>query len=152
MKKETIKKILLDYPYTKKEKEKLNNDLKDLLGSKYETSVTAQLTEAISGNRSISNKTEQAVIKISEIYDHKANLIKNKINILLKNQYLIEESLERLEHDQKKIIELRYFQRYKWEIISKKLKYSISNCYKLHDKALNKLSIEFERGGKNWKQ
>ena len=46
-----VKDILYDYPYTEEKRERLNKELQDLLGSKYETSITAQLNGVTSSNR-----------------------------------------------------------------------------------------------------
>ena len=140
-----VKDILYDYPYTEEKRERLNKELQDLLGSKYETSITAQLNGVTSSNRPISDKTGDAVIKISEIYDTRANAIKNKINNLYKIQNAIETSFEKLDHNQKQIIELKYFKRYKWIHIAKKIKYSTRNCYNLHDKAIEIICEQFKK-------
>ena len=140
-----VKDILYDYPYTEEKRERLNKELQDLLGSKYETSITAQLNGVTSSNRPISDKTGDAVIKIAEIYDTRANAIKNKINNLYKIQNAIETSFEKLDHNQKQIIELKYFKRYKLIHIAKKIKYSTRNCYNLHDKAIEIICEQFKK-------
>ena len=140
-----VKDILYDYPYTEEKRERLNKELQDLLGSKYETSITAQLNGVSSSNRPISDKTGDAVIKIAEIYDTRADAIKNKINNLYKIQNAIETSFEKLDHNQKQIIELKYFKRYKWINIAKKIKYSTRNCYNLHDKAIEIICEQFKK-------
>ena len=128
-----VKDILYDYPYTEEKRERLNKELQDLLGSKYETSITAQLNGVTSSNRPISDKTGEA------------NAIKNKINNLYKIQNAIETSFEKLDHNQKQIIELKYFKRYKWIHIAKKIKYSTRNCYNLHDKAIEIICEQFKK-------
>lgn len=137
MNKKQLKEFLYDYPNISKEIERLNKDLKDLLGSKYETGITVQMGGIFSSNREISDKTGEAVIKISEIYDKRATTIKSKIDKLLSDKDSLEKALKKLNHMQKIIIQLRYFENLSWYRIAEKIIYSEGNCHVLHRSALN---------------
>lgn len=46
-----------------------------------------------------------------------------------------------LTHTEKQVIELRFFRRYRWEMVASSVGYSQKHCYRLQNSAITKLEV-----------
>lgn len=70
----------------------------------------------------------------------KAVTIKSRIDQIQRMINIIERSLEALNTEERKIIELRYCKDKSWNYISIEVRYSVPWCHEMHSKAIEKLA------------
>lgn len=136
-------KDLQEYPYIAEEIERLKKELDIIVSDKYDTSTTAKysLTAGFSGG-GVSDKTAEAVLKIVEIYDTKAQSIANKIEKLNYRETRVTDFLDKLDILERSVIKLKYFQNKRWKEIADLTGQSIRNCQRFKDSAFNKIESE----------
>ena len=112
-----------------------------------------QLTEVIDAERQIkgiqysdmpkgngiSDETYQKVELIMDKYNKQISIVEAKIGKLFDKKNLVENILEELDEIERKIIELKYFKKYKAWMIQSTTHYSHKQIYRIHDRAINKI-------------
>ncbi len=95
-----------------------------------------RLTDPGSKTNDVSNRTADTALSKMKI-DEERIIIRKKLQH-------IEKTLEHLQEDDKEIIKLRYFDRYAWADIADHVAFSIRQCYRKRDAALELLDHEME--------
>jgi len=136
-----IKEMLIEYPYIPETVMGLNREINMILTTKHDTSVTQQLS-GMPGSGKISNPTADAVERIIDRLDERVQNIGKRINDLLDSKELIDGRLKRLDAQERKIVELKYFRAMRWEEVRREARYSKSQSFEIHSKALKKLEVD----------
>jgi len=146
-----VESMLLEYTHIPEMVRKLNRELNDIIQNKNETYNTLQSSK-ITGmphGTEVSNITLKAVEKLIDRYEVRVKSITEEINYLIDLKENIEKAIRILSLEERRIIELRFFNSYKWKRIQYIVKYSRSQCFDIHNKAINKLKVELEKFGLN---
>lgn len=144
-----IKLFLRDYPFINTELQRLQKELNELIKSKQETYVTLKAVSVTGMPKSTvpSDNVYSTVQVLVDRYDAKINYYTKQINNLLDEKELFEKAWfnrNLLSHEERAIIELRCFERYRWPDIARVLKYSEKQCQRLLDKVIEKLQCEVD--------
>ncbi|MBF4693907.1 BAR domain-containing protein [Fusibacter ferrireducens] len=91
------------------------------------------------GNQ-ISDPTYEKAQKIIDLYTQQVEKIESKIELLFAKKNYVEALLSKLPDIETEIIRLRYFKKYRWEMISNVVSYSRRQCINIHDKILEDLA------------
>jgi hypothetical protein len=135
---ETIKDIenlLYDYTSIPKEIQKYNTELNDAINCKEELNNTMKantITDMPKGH----DNTYDAIMETILRYDKHISYLSEKIKYLMDQKEFTEKLLVCLEPEEKRIIELRYFQTNCWYVVSMKAHYAESWCKELNKRAL----------------
>ena len=101
------------------------------------TKCTSIITDTPQKSNSSDSKIDNAVAKIVDLQSE----INADIDKLIDAKREIAETINAVENDEyQAILEKRYLCFMKWEDIALEMKYSIHHLYKLHNRALNKIS------------
>lgn len=134
--------MLREYPDIPETIIKLNKELNDILQGKmltYNTMKSSIITNMPHG-KSVSNPTLEAVEKLIDTYESHAIKKTTMINEYIAIKENIDQAIQCLTIEEYRTIQLRYFNRHKWEKIPKIMKYSPEQCYRYHKQALDKIS------------
>lgn len=93
----------------------------------------------------ISNPTESAVLNIPDSARQKMNELNSEIERLERLQAAILTEIGKLPLVEKRIVTYFYFKSFQWVQISNKVHYSVTQCKKIRDRALEKLGIFFDK-------
>lgn len=138
-----LKNLLYSYTYIEDEIEGINEkiiNLGEAISSQRDLSIPC-LT-GMPGGSNITDSVYASVEKIMVTYGQEVAKLENRLEKAFKKRNTIDELINILEPVEKKVIELKYFKRYKTWMICSSVSYEKSQVYRLHDKALQKL-IEF---------
>lgn len=103
----------------------------DIAGISYDTIK-------ISGGQAAS-KVERAVMKTIMVYEAEMDELESEIEDILYKKTVIDKFLSKMENDEKKILSLRYRSGLCWDNIPDIVHRSRKQCFRIHDKALEKL-------------
>jgi len=137
----TIEQKLILYPDIPQEIQKLNAEMNDILNCKDETRDMLQaqhLTDMPKGGDK-SNPTLTAVIQLVDRYSEQVLDIIDKINDYIDIKQEIDSFWIQLDKDEKRVLELRYFDRMRWDWIPAKMHYSRGYCFEIHNKAIARI-------------
>lgn len=140
-----LRRMLYAYTYIEFEIEDINEkiiDLSEVIKTQSELQIPA-LTGMPRGNE-ISDPVYSIVEKIMITYGQEIAKLENRIEKAFERRNYIENLLGVLEPIEKRIIELKYFKKYKTWMICSSVTYEKSQVYRLHDKAFEKLLEVFE--------
>lgn len=140
MKKNELKILLNKYNYIVAEIEDCNQEilqLSEVVAAERELKVS-ELSDMPRGN-GISDTTYKKVEKIIDCYSKQVAKIETNIEGLFYKKNMIEELVKSLDPNERKIIELKYFKKYKWWMIQHTMNYSRTQCFNIHDKAIIKM-------------
>lgn len=130
-----IKQRLYNYPYLQQEIIELNKELKIFQELRYETNITSKISPNPSGHTNeISDPTSKQIERIEDLYDKQIEITANKIEKLLQEKQCIERFLEELKPKEKRMVELRYFERKMWKEITEIAGISKKSLYVLNKK------------------
>lgn len=135
MKAITIQQALIEYPYITGRIQGYNREINEILSIKYDTSVTAKIT-GMPGGGQISDPTLQAIEQIVDRLDVHITRTKERISRLLDDKEMVDSRLDRLDIQQRRVIEYRYFNGMNWPEIFEAMRYSKTQVYDIHHKAL----------------
>jgi len=91
------------------------------------------------GNQ-ISDPTYEKAQKIIDLYMKQVERIELRIEGLFVKKNYVETLLSKLPDIETEIIKLRYFKKYRWEMISNVVCYSRRQCINIHDKVIEELA------------
>lgn len=131
----TIQQALTDYPYISRKIQDLNRSINEILMVKHDTSVTAKLT-GMPGGGEISDPTGQAVERIVDRYDVRITKLGERIDALFEAKDMVDSRLDRLNIQERRVIEYRYFRLMQWSEIQQAMNYSERTVYRIHRDAL----------------
>lgn len=138
-----LKKLLFGYTYIcrtiynlQEEIQKLGN----LVKSERDTSkaLTYNGDESQRTN-AITDPTAQAVSNIIDKYEAQAKYAEQRLQVLYDDKNRVDKYLDRLEIQERELIELRYFKKMRWWQVAKQTDYSERHCIRLEQAILNKL-------------
>ncbi len=140
MNKKELQNLLNKYNYIVAEIENCNQEilqLSEVAASERELKIPI-LSDMPRGSET-SDTTYKKVEKIIDCYSKQVAKIETNIEKLFNKKNRIDDLLNILEPRERKIIELKYFKKYKWWMIQHTMHYSRRQCFNIHDIALNKM-------------
>ena len=146
-----IRAFLRDYPFMNSDILRLQKDLNAAIKAKENTYCTvkaAPTTRQGSSSGAISDSVFDAVQELIDRYDTVIVYFTQQINSLLDHKTLFEKvwfSVALLKKEERLVIEMRDFDRYRWPDIAKKLRYSERQCQRIHENAILKMQTEADR-------
>ena len=138
-----IKRELYNYPYLAEQRNELQKRIDSIENNKYVTLQSPVLGQPRGSG--YSDQTADAAMKILITYQESILKLQNHIIHLTRKEEDIRDKLLTLDQEEYKVVELRYFKRLNWNDVSRRMHYSIRQCFRKTDIALNKLSKELER-------
>lgn len=140
--------ILSEYPCLLKSIQDLNQELNEIVRTREKLIATVIKDDTVSNSvwiKNASGSTMKAIEKIVDRYGSFIDYATGKINQLIESKETIDKSLKALNKDEYGVIELKYFRGYKMIKVMSLMKFSLQDCYKLHDNAIKKITAEIER-------
>ncbi len=135
-----LKNLLYSYTYIENEIEDINEKIINLGGaisSQRDLSIPC-LTGMPSGSGT-SDTVYASVEKIMVTYGQEVAKLENRLEKAFKRRNYINALIGVLDSTEHRIIELRYFKKYKIWMISSSMHYDRSHIYRLHDEAIRKM-------------
>lgn len=142
---EKLKSLLYSYTYIQDEIEGINEEicnLGEVINSQRDIKAP-NLTGMPKGNE-ITDVVYESVEKIIMTYGQEVAKLENRLDKAFRNRNLINTLLSILDPIEKKIIELKYFKKYKVWMISGCVSYEKTQIYKYHDEAIKKMLEVFD--------
>jgi len=133
-----IDEILYEYPRLEKEILERNRELTEFIKSKneeYGSLGNGAVKSIPEGNGEEHNPLLQVILR----FDKHVQYLSDKVRELIEQKEYTEKLLDRLDATEKRIVELRYFQRNGWYRVSIKALYNESWCREINRRLLNKL-------------
>jgi DNA-directed RNA polymerase specialized sigma subunit len=142
-----IEEMLLEYPHTGETICKLNKELNDIMQNKRQTYNTLQSSKitGIPHTTDTSDTTYNAVERLIDCYGERIRDISQQIEDAIELKEIVDICFKVLDIEERRVIELRYFQLYKWTRIPYTMKYSLSSCEKFKQSALKKMNEEYAK-------
>jgi len=137
----TIEQKLILYPDIPQEIQKLNAEINDIINRKDETRdmLQAQHLSDMPKNSETGNPVLTAVVQLVDRYGEQVLDIIDQINEYMDIQQEINSAWMILDNDEKRVLELRYFDRMRWDWIPAKMHYSRGYCFEIHNKAIARI-------------
>lgn len=135
-----LKNLLYSYTYIGDEIEGINENiinLGEVISAQRDLSIPC-LTGMPSGSGT-SDTVYAAVEKIVDTYSQEVAKLENRLDKAFRKRNYINVLLSVLNSTEKRIVELRYFKKYKIWMIGSCLHYDRSHIYRLHDEAFEKM-------------
>ena len=145
-----IKSYLENYPYINTELLRIQRELNEAIQGKKDTYCTLKAVPitGMPGSPHISDSVYASVQTLVDRYDVKILRYTHEINSILDEKALFEKiwfSNAIMSNEDRAIIELRCFERYRWPDISRKMKYSEKQCQRLFERVLKKMQCEVDK-------
>jgi DNA-directed RNA polymerase specialized sigma subunit len=136
-----LKNLLYSYTYIEDEIEGINEEicnLGEVINSQRDIKAL-NLTGMPRGNE-ISDVVYESVEKIIMTYGQEIAKLENRLDKAFRKRNLINSLISLLDPTEKKIIELKYFKKYKIWMISGCVNYGKSQVHEIHNNAIKKMS------------
>ncbi len=132
-----IKKALDEYPTIMDQVRGLRESIETMRATRHDTKITAGIS-GMPGGGGISNPTMDQVMEIDDRIGCAVKEALEDIADLLELKAMVEARLKRLGIQERRVIELKYFDKIRqWADIGKKLNYSKVHCQRLHKAAID---------------
>lgn len=135
-----LKWLLYSYTYIEDEIEGINQEicnLGEVINAQRDVKVP-DLTGMPKGNE-ICDTVYQSVEKILVTYTHEVAKLENRLDKAFRKRNLINALISMLDDTERKIIELKYFKKYKMWMIESSVNYARAQIYRYHDAAFIKM-------------
>lgn len=135
-----LKSLLYSYTYIEDEIESINQEicnLGEVINAQRDIKVP-DLTAAPKGNE-ICDTVYQSVEKILVTYNHEVAKLENRLDKAFRKRNLINVLISLLNETERRIIELKYFKKYKIWMIESSINYGRTQIYIYHDRAIKKM-------------
>ena len=135
-----LKGLLYSFTYIEDEIESINQEicnLGEVINAQRDVKVP-DLTEAPKGNE-ICDTVYESVEKILVTYSHEVTKLENRLDKAFKKRNLINILINMLDETERKLIELKYFKKYKIWMIESCVNYARAQIYRYHDTAIKKM-------------
>lgn len=135
-----LKSLLRSYTYIEDEIENTNQEicnLGEVINAQRDVRVP-NLSDMPKGNI-LSDTVYESVEKILITYTHEVARLENRLDKAFKKRNIIKSLISTLDDIERKIIELKYFKKYKMWMIESSVNYGRTQIYIYHDKAINKM-------------
>jgi hypothetical protein len=110
-----------------------------------ERGLKSTVTSGMPGNRSRKNDpTYKKAQRILDEYCNEIDRIEKRQKGLFEQHALVEEIMGALPTVERKVVELRYFKKYKWWMISSQLGYHERHCRRIVHEALHAIELRYK--------
>ncbi|MCD8157497.1 MAG: DUF1492 domain-containing protein, partial [Clostridiales bacterium] len=106
----------------------------------YNRGLKAVKTDIIPNNSNVSKPMENIAVKNIDVYEEEISEIENQIKAVKKNKEDIDKFVDSLEDIEQRLLRFRYIRKKSWNAISMKIHLSDRQCYRVHNKILDKLT------------
>lgn len=147
-----IKIFLEEYNFISGNLIKLQAELNSLIKEKsdtYNTLSAYNINGMPKGKGSFSDPVFSTVENLIDRYDKRIISCAQRINKIIDEKSIFDEiwnSYSVLSGLEKTIIELKYFGYYSWTEIGKKVSYSVKQCKRISNKAIEKIQVAIDKG------
>lgn len=135
-----LKSLLRSYTYIEDEIENINQEICNL-GEviNAQRDVKAPNLTGMPGSNNITDIVYESVEKIIVTYGQEIARLENRLDKAFRKRNIINALIGVLNDTERKIIELKYFKKYKMWMIESSVNYGRTQVYIYHDKAINKM-------------
>ena len=109
----------------------------------YMRQLTAVQRDGMPHGTGTSDPTARQAIEIADIYDKRIAELNGRVRMIMDNRRLVEQMLDILSRDERRVITARYIDNIRWDYIPGKVHISRRNCFRLEEKALKKICAKF---------
>lgn len=135
-----VKKKLLNYTYIIFKINAVNEEISDLASTiEAQRDVKSKQLTGMPTGYEKSDPVARAVEKIIDVYSSEYSRLENELKNLLSQKSEVEELLNSLDELEKKVIEYKYFKKYKWWMVANAIGYSESDTKRRCRKILEKI-------------
>lgn len=136
-----IKQKLYNYTYIQCKIDAINEDLCNLAEViDNQRNVKCPILTGLPGGNNISDPVAEAAEKIIDKYCSEYARYENELDRLFKEKHQVEDMLSILDNTERRIIELKFFKKYRWWMVADTMNYSEKQCRRISNIALNKIS------------
>ena len=142
-----IERLLIEYSYIPERKRELDMIIKETkqLKENIEQSIGSFKITGLPRDKYIyHDRVLEAVQKIIDEYDIHLTYYRNQLELLNTAEKEMYEALKCLNKIEYNIVNFRYLKGYRWEVIAIKVSYSRPGCFKIRDKALQKICESYK--------
>lgn len=135
-----IKQKLHNYKYIEFKIDAENEELRNLASMiDVQRNVKSPIMTDMPGNNSISDPVAEAAERIIDKYCKEFARHENELDKLFKEKHKIDDLIEVLDSTERRIIELKYFKKYKWWMVADTVNYSEKQCRRISNRAIIKI-------------
>lgn len=141
MTKQEIKDLLKRHAYVEEEIRNCVEAMQCLVDDiEYERDLKAYISDGMPHTKNgYSDPTYNKAQKILDDFRMQIDHIEKRQEGLFERRALVEGMLEILTADEKKVIKLRYFRKYSWQMVISNMSYCKRSCFSFHNSAIEKL-------------
>lgn len=135
-----VKKKLLNYTYIIFKINAVNEEISDLASTiESQREVKSKQLTGMPTGYGKSDSVATAVEKIIDVYSSEYSRLENELRNLINQKLEVEELLNSLDELERKVIEYKYFKKYKWWMVANAIGYSESDTKRRCRKILEKI-------------
>ena len=109
----------------------------------YMRQLTAVQCDGMPHGTGTSDPTARQAIEIADIYDKRIAELNGRVRTIMDNRRLVEQMLDILSRDERRVITARYIDNIRWDYIPGRINISRAWCFKLKKRALKKICANF---------
>lgn len=109
----------------------------------YMRQLTAVQCDGMPHGTGTSDPTARQAIEIADIYDKRIAELNGRVRTIMDNRRLVEQMLDMLSRDERRVITARYIDNIRWDYIPGRINISRAWCFKLEKRALKKICANF---------
>lgn len=149
MTKAMIKDLLKRHAYVEEEIRNCVEAMQCLVDDiEYERDLKAYISDGMPHTKNgHADPTYQRAQKILDDFRMQIDRIEKRQGGLFESRALVQEMLDILTPEEKLIIELRYFHKYRWCVVASKVGYSQKHCYRLLNNGIHKIEMSVNTRG-----
>ena len=114
----------------------------------YMRQLTAVQCDGMPHGTGTSDPTARQAIEIADIYDKRIAELNGRVRTIMDNRRLVEQMLDALSRDERRVITARYIDNIRWDYIPGKVHISRMQCFRLKNRALQKMCDFLKDGTK----
>lgn len=135
-----VKKKLVNYTYIIFKIDAVNEEIRDLASTiESQRDVKSKQLTGMPTGYGKSDSVAAAVEKIIDVYSTEYSRLEKELKSLLNQKLEVEKLLNSLDELEKKVIEYKYFKKYKWWMVANAIGYSESDTKRRCRKILEKI-------------
>lgn len=105
--------------------------------------LTAVQCDGMPRGTGTSDPTAKAAAEIVDLYDKRISELNGRVRTIMDNRRLVEQMLDMLSRDERRVITARYIDNIRWDYIPGRINISRAWCFKLEKRALKKICANF---------
>lgn len=109
----------------------------------YMRQLTAVQCDGMPRGTGTSDPTAKAAAEIVDLYDKRIAELNGRVRTIMDNRRLVEQMLDMLSRDERRVITARYIDNIRWDYIPGRINISRAWCFKLEKRALKKICANF---------